>query len=259
MFDDVERQLREFPAHFPRPKEEATRRFERRLRARLKASRPSRRLVGFGATAVAALAAGAALGGGTVAMVAGAATERVTLTVRPTLVPSIGPATAFGAVGNGQPGEQVVIETRDCGQSAYRVFSGATTSAGGAYSVNVWFQISAVVRARWRNAVSDEVDVKRRVGVSLRRRADGRFAVTVWAQRYFERRRARIERWDRRRGRWIAARLVTLKRTIAGQDVFGSGNEVRVKVGKGVLLRAVFPTAQARPCYVGGVSRILRT
>ena len=37
------------------------------------------------------------------------------------------------------------------------------------------------------------------------------------------------------------------------------GTEFRLAVPKGRLLRAVLPRAQARPCYLAGVSRTLRT
>jgi hypothetical protein len=194
---------------------------------------------------------------------AGGATEHVTLTVRPTIVlgTEFGKASVFGHVSSGRAGEQVVLERRECGQSAFRANSGpafaGTTSAGGAYGGEAWFPINTAVRARWmeKDVVSDVVEVKRRPSVQLRQRGGIRLEVVVWALRYFEGKRVRIERWNGRR--WIVARRATLERGIAGTDVVGSEAEVRAKVARGTRLRAVFPGDQARPCYVEGISRIV--
>ena len=256
---DVERRLREFPARFPRPDEQATHRVEQRLRERLaRGARGPRRSMPL---VLAALALGAAGGAGVVAIGAGAATERVTLTVRPVIVPWFGQATLFGSVSNARDDEEVVFEMRECGEGPYRVFYGARTSRGGAYSVDYNFGVGGLVRARWKDTISEPVDLKRRAALFLHRRGGGRFEVVVWAKRFFGGKRAYIERWDRRGARWIVVRRVVLKRVeqeVVGTFV-GSGNEVRLRVGRGVQLRAVFPLEQARPCYVGGVSRIIRS
>jgi hypothetical protein len=257
---EVDRRLKGFPARFPRPDEQATRRVEQRLRERLtdRRPRPMRRSMPI---VLAALALGAAVGAGVVAIGAGAATERVTLTIRPVIVPWFGQATLFGSVSNGRDDEEVVFEMRECGEGAYRVFYGARTSRGGAFSVDYNFGVGGLVRARWKDNVSEPVDLKRRASLYLRRRAGGRFEVVVWAKRFFDGKRAHIERWDRRGARWIVIRRVALKRIEqdAGGTFVGSGNTVRLRVGSGVQLRAVFPLEQARPCYVGGVSTIIRS
>lgn len=267
MSDDIDRELKEFRARFPRPRDQVTRRVERQLRARLKTQRRRLRSRSIqSATAVlAVLALGAAFGAGVIAMAAGAATDRVTLTVRPTIVlgTEYGSATAFGAVSSGRIGEHVQLERRECRQSAFRVDSGPAfvgeTSTDGTYGGEAWFTVNTSVRARWKekDIVSEVVEVKRRPTVQLRQRFGGRFELVVWAVGYFEGKRARIDRWNGQR--WIVLRRVTLKRGIAGigEGVVGSEAEARMRVGKGTRLRAVLPGDQARPCYIEGVSRII--
>lgn len=214
---------------------------------------------------VASLVAAAAVGAGLVTVKAGAATDRVTLTIRPSIVlgTEFGKATAFGAVSNGRAGEQVVLERRECGQSTFRVNSGpgfvGTTSAGGAFGGEVWFQINTAVRARWleKDVVSEVVEIKRRPSVLLRQRSRGRLEVMVFGVGYFEGKRVRIERWNRQR--WIVVKRATLERGVVGGDSVASEAEVRARLARGTRLRAVFPGGQARPCYVEGVSRIITT
>jgi hypothetical protein len=267
MSDEVERDLKEFRGLFPRPGVDVTRDVERRVLARPSTSDVRRRRIApFAATAAIALAVGSALGAGVVAG-AGAATDRVTITVRPVLTAD-GSATAFGAVSNASAGEDVAFEIRECGSSSFRTVAGTTTSNGGAFSYPIWLNVNAAVRAHWRGAVSDSVEVRRRVAVGLYQRSGKRFRVNVGAVEKFEGRRAVIERWDRARGRWILLRQVTLRGGYApagmwpggfGGGGVGAGNHVQLKVPRGVRLRARVTDAQARPCYVGGVSTIITT
>lgn len=262
MSETVERRVREVAAEFPRPDGDVTRRVERELRARVKASTRTRRFAPFAVTAVLALAAGVGLGAGVVAAVA--ATDRVTLTVRPQIIGFGTTPTLFGSVSNGRARETVTFEIRECGQTRYREFAGATTADGGAYSTGTYqILINASVRARWGGAVSEEVEVKRRAAPTLRRLAGGRFRVWLFALRRFEGKRVRVERWDRAARRWIGIRQVTLEHEggdlypIGGSGSVASGKELRLRVRRGTTLRAVFTDAQAAPCYLGGVSRIV--
>lgn len=264
MSEATERRLKDVVGELPRPDTHVTRAVEDRLQARLRRSRP-RRLVRSGATALAGMALGVALGAGIVAVGAGAATESVSLTVRPTIVSGIdfGRSTAFGAVSNGREGEQVQLEVRECGQSAFRVNSGpafiGTTAREGTYGGVVYFDINTSVRARWigKDIVSEVIEVRRRPTVQLRQRSGGWFEVVVWAVRYFDGKRVRIERWSA--GRWVVVRRATLRRGIAGPDAVGSEARVRVQIGRGAQMRAILPGDQARPCYVESFSRIIVT
>jgi hypothetical protein len=255
----IERRIRDVPADFPRPDDAVTRRFEARLLARLKRKRLRRQ--GGRMTTIAPLVAGAILGAGLIAVAAGAGTERVTLTIRPTIVlgTEFGSATVFGSVSSRRAGEHVQLERQECGQSAFRVNSGPAfngeTSADGTFGGGAWFKVNTAVRARWldKDITSEVVDVKRRPTVQLRQRGARRLEVVVWGVGYFEGKRVRVERWNGQR--WIVIKWAALKRGIAGTDAVGSEAELRAPFARGTRLRAVFPGDQARPCYIEGVSR----
>ena len=261
MSDELDQDLRDFRSAFPRPSDSLTSSFEEQIRYRV--SRPRRPVpVIAGAAAVIALALGAALGAaGVIVVSAGAATEYVALNVRPLIVGNIPATTAFGSVSNGAANEDVNLEIRECGASAFSVIEVVRTSSGGAYSVQVgWFK-NGVIRARWGDQTSDEVEVQKRVTMTIDRLglSRSRFEVVAIAPDYLRGKRARVERWDRATGRWLLAKRVTLQAEgrVGGQ--VGSNARFRLRVGRGVQLRAVLPQEQARPCYAEGVSRIFTT
>jgi hypothetical protein len=283
MSGSAERRLRDVPADFPRPDDRVTRRVEDKLRGRARQFRRRRRRPR--GSMVVSLCAGAVLGAGLVAVAAGAATDRVTLSIQPPVGVLDADTHAVGTVSNGRAGEKVVFEIRECGQSRFRVLEGATTGAGGGYAFNLIYQIwtNSMLRARWKSAVSEDVEVKRRIYVALERYARNRwrsgpvnarfptkgiqrFRVTVRGVDYFAGKRVRIERWDPR-GRWVLVRLITLKRLEGvprpsggpwDRPIFPSGSEFRMNARRGTQLRAVFPTEGAAPCYIEGASTILR-
>ena len=204
------------------------------------------------------LCVAASLGG---AAAPSAAVERITFTVRPTLIGSAGTAELLGSASRAGSAEEIRFEAKDCGQSVpvFREVAGTQTTAGGGFTYKMYVMISTTLRARWKNEISDEVEVKRRAIVFLRRISGGRFRVGVAGLVYFDGKRAVIERWDRRSARWLAVKRVVLKRLGSGPGSVASAADFRLRVAKGVLIRAVFPTAAARPCYVAGVSQIVRT
>lgn len=187
--------------------------------------------------------------------------EQVTIAARPTIVPPDAPVTIFGAVDNGQEGEEVTIQAKDCGQTFFRVVSGTTTHEGGGWSTEFFPAITTTVRAVWKGRASSQVTVRQRAMLRfVSKPADRtRFVVSVVARAQFWRRKVTIQRFDRRLGRWDRYRSVVLtEQNAPGSFVWTSG-EFTARLPRGTLLRAVLPASQAGPCYLSGTSRPVRT
>ena len=187
------------------------------------------------------------------------ASERVTIFARPNVVRGITGTTLYGSVDSAKAGESVTIQARDCGQQSFRVVFGAMTHDGGGWSTNFYPGITTTVRAVWKDATSTPVDIRQAARVTLSKHLAGELRVFVSGRKSFWRKRAQIEWFDRRVGRWRLARSVLLTRTSGS---FGSATtwaKFKPKLPKGTLVRAVFPLSQSRPCYLAGTSTAIRT
>lgn len=181
------------------------------------------------------------------------AAQRVTIAVRPSIA-SVGMfVTAFGTVDSGKAGESVTIQAKDCGNTFFRVFAGASTEPGGSWSTLINPRVETVLRAVWNGATSNEVTVRVQVFVQLRQLSATRFRVgpTGYGTRFIGK-LVTIQRFDQRLGRWEKVKVVK-----AGETVYGT--KFTLRVPKGTRIRAVFPNSQAGPCYVGGTSPVIRT
>jgi hypothetical protein len=187
--------------------------------------------------------------------------EQVTIAARPAIVPQDRPVTLFGAVDNGRGGEEVEIQAKDCGQSFFRVVSGATTREGGGWSTEYFPLITTTVRAVWKGRASSQVTVRQRAILRfVSKPADRtRFVVSVVARAQFWRKKVTIQRFDRRLGRWDRFRSVVLTEQASPGSVVWTSGEFTARLPRGTMLRAVFPAAQAGPCYVSGTSLPVRT
>lgn len=181
------------------------------------------------------------------------AADRVTIAVRPA-VSVVGVfVTAFGTIDSGRAGESVTIQAKDCGNTFFRVFAGASTEAGGSWSTLITPQIKTVLRAVWNGETSNEATVRVQVFLQLRQLSPTRFRVgpTGYGSRFIGK-LVTIQRFDQRLGRWQKVKVVK-----AGETDFGT--KFTLRVPKGTRIRALFPTSQAGPCYVGGTSPVVRT
>ena len=185
----------------------------------------------------------------------GADADRVTLQARPLVVSSGTRVTLFGSVDNGRAGEDIKVQAKDCGRDFFRVVSGAVTREGGQWMQFYWLPgPTTTLRAIWNDATSAEVTIRRHAYVGLRKRSAGRFEVTVVARAAW-RKRALIQRFDRRLGTWQAVRAVVLT-----DGTFGWASAMfTVRAPKGTRIRAVFPRSQTGPCYLPGTSNTLTT
>jgi hypothetical protein len=184
----------------------------------------------------------------------------VTIFARPTIVPARDPwTTVFGSVESAKAGEAITIQVKDCGSDVFRTVEGATTQQGGGWSTQYSPGISTVLRAVWDGKASNQVSVRQRPWVSLRRLPRGPWQVTAGStprggmpggpQASFWGRRVLVQRLDQRLGVWR-----TVKRAVLRSD----GAEFRLALPRGTRIRAVLSLSEARPCYLEGVSFTVR-
>lgn len=190
---------------------------------------------------------------------AGTATSqaRPTIFARPTVV-GVDGVTVYGTIDSRKGGEQVTIQARDCGSSSFRAFAEAVTRDGGGWSVAVYPRISTSLRAVHEQLESAPVAIQRRANVALdRKRRGGGFRVGTGGLRSFWHKRVLVQRL--RSGSWRTVKSVLLTDSSAASG-YGSWVEAEftLSVPEGTRIRAVLPSSQAKPCYLAGVSRVLR-
>lgn len=181
------------------------------------------------------------------------AADRVTMGLRPMISsPLTNQVTAFGTIDKAKAGESVTIQAKDCGATFFRVFSGANTEADGSWSTFIFPYVTTTLRAVWNGETSAEVIFRQRAFIGLRHEGGSRFRVNVSARSArFDGNPVAIQRFDQRLGRWEVAKRVRLT-----SDFY---TYFALRVAKGTRLRAVFSNAQAKPCYLGATSPVIRT
>lgn len=126
--------------------------------------------------------------------------------------------------------------------------------AAGAVGVNT------SIRAAWKGATSVPVQLRQAPRIQLDVREQGVFEVGVGSQGHMWRKKVVLQR--RQGSSWVAVKQVVLTETQSTPGL-GSGTwteaEFRASVPAGSVVRAVLPIAEARPCYLAGVSNTLRT
>jgi hypothetical protein len=163
------------------------------------------------------------------------------------------PLILSGTIPSGAQGESVIVEAKDCGASFYRVFGGATSASGGAWSYRGWMRVNTSFRARWRGAVSEPTLVRLRLWPFIERRAGTRiFVASVFSSTRMDGGIVRLERFTA--GGWVLVRTAKLR-----SERFGIA-EARFRIRtRGLQLRVVLPEASAKPCYAAGASEIFRS
>ena len=173
--------------------------------------------------------------------------------------------TLYGSVPTDRAEEIVTIQARDCGAptAAFRDVAEARTEAGGRWSLeNFSTGITSTLRAAWRGHVSESITVRQRPHVRLLPLASRKaFTVTVIGRTSFWRKRVRLERFDPRLGTWKLVKRVVLTESggFPGSGGAAAWARFRIPLPRGTLVRALFPHSQARPCYLAGVSKLVRT
>lgn len=182
-----------------------------------------------------------------------AASGPPTIAADPSILGFGTPLVLSGVVPGTGAGETVEIEAKECTGTFFRLVGTTQTTGGGAWHHQAFATANTTFRARWKDTVSPTVDVRQRIFVSLARRSRTIVAAMVFTthQRMIGR-TVRLERLAP--VGWVLLRKAKLRR------LAGPQTEARFLVRrKGMQLRAVVDQANARPCYVSGVSLIIRS
>lgn len=187
------------------------------------------------------------------------AQSRVTIFARPTVIGWTESAQLYGAAPGASHNDIVRIEVRECGSTFFKTFVELHPSSGGGWSTPAGSAITATYRAVFRSRTSAAVKIRQRAHVVLERRRSGKgFVVAVTAKRSLWRKTALLQRRHRRG--WETVRPLVLTDSVESTGrVSASQATFRLVVPRGTVLRAVLPAAQAGPCYVESVSKVVRT
>lgn len=181
------------------------------------------------------------------------AADRVTIAVRPAIGSRLtSQITAFGTIDSGKAGESVTVQAKECDNSFFRVFAGASTEEGGTWSTLIFPSISMTLRAVWNGETSNEVSYRRRAYIQLYRLAGSATKYRMYLGQRFAGKSVSIQRFDQRIGRWKSIRRIPAHAT-------NEGTRFTLRTPKGTRIRAVIPTSQARPCFLSGISQVIRT
>jgi hypothetical protein len=168
-------------------------------------------------------------------------------------------ATLAGAISSTKPDEKVVVEVKECGQPSYRAIAWAYTHEGGAWSLDMGARVSSQFRAAWGGERSAGAAVQQRPSVNVILRPGTRSEVSVGAIYPFTGKRVSLQVFSRSARTWKHVQSVKLTESGAGGIYVWSSGRFRSQVPKKAQLRAVFPLAQAKPCYLAGYSGIVQT
>lgn len=181
-----------------------------------------------------------------------ASAEKVTIFARPATLGPFQRLTLYGSVATEKANETVTIQVKECRTTWFRGVAAARTLDGGGWSTDaVNPGITASIRAVWNGQASAPVTVRQRAWVTFRTLpgSSTRFEVRAWSHL---RKRVQIQRYDARLGTWSTVRTVVLSEP-PGVATFTASFQ------RGTSLRAFLSAAQAKPCFLAGTSRIVRT
>lgn len=205
----------------------------------------------------------------TTAVVASASAARrdaaITLTVRPSVIPLYQPVTVVATIPGGASNGMVTVQFKECGLNPAQFRDVAEGYwLDGKWSASIVPVANGTFRATQGSTVSNAAKVLTRAHVRLQPTRPGRYRAHIEARQSFWHKRVGIERYDRRRSKWVSLRTVMLVDTDAFgqqliQNVRSSSDEFALKLPKGTQLRAVFPLSQAKPCYAAGTSDVIQT
>jgi hypothetical protein len=190
----------------------------------------------------------------------GGGTDKISMSVRPTLLRYGETATATGVIPNAD-GREVMVEARPCDQKAWREIAETTTQPGGGWSVDFQPGISGLVRAVSAGALTSTVRVQQRPWMHIEQRPARSFFVGAIAERPLWHRKVAVERFDRASHAWRPLKTVLLAHTRADPGdvrIWSYSDHFPLTVRRGTTLRARLPLDQARPCYVGATSSLVR-
>jgi hypothetical protein len=187
--------------------------------------------------------------------------ETIEIAARPTVLRWGQTMIVAGGVGSGRAGVDVYLETKACDEQTWELVAGPHTDDAGRFTVELGGSVNRLMRARADGATSNLLAIKQRPSVTLNYRRPGTFWVHVNAMRPLWRKKVVLQRYEPGARTWRTLRSATLSETGSNPGspyVWSRTDKFRQQVPKGTLLRASLPLTQAKPCYVGGYSNLLR-
>jgi hypothetical protein len=194
---------------------------------------------------------------------AGAQGGDVSIAARPTVAPSFGPVTLFGAISSPKANESVTVEVKECGlnQPNYRGVLAVDTDAGGQWHTDYYPGITASIRASWNNATSAPITVRQAARLLIRRLPNRRttYEISISGKLGFWHKRVLFQ--QRVGSRWKTLKNVLLEDQggVGTQGIIWTIARFKAQVPRGKLVRGVLPASQAKPCYLAGASKPMRT
>jgi hypothetical protein len=154
--------------------------------------------------------------------------------------------------------EYVAVQGKECGLPGafFRSLWGASTNEGGGWEAEFYVRTKTALRAVSGNDVSPELTVLVRVPVHLSPMPGrpGRFRIAVaWGTTVsFRGKRVVVQRFDPSARKWRSVRSFEI-------DDDRTVENFRIPVSKRTTVRAYVPASQAKPCYLAGFSKLIRT
>jgi hypothetical protein len=187
----------------------------------------------------------------------GADTAVITIRAYPALVTWRQPVTVSGQIEQSAAGELVTIEGRECGvPGGFHALAAAQTTAGGGWTVEYNPRVKTTLRAAWQDDTSTQLTVLVRAPVNLVPISATRVSVSTYAVGRVDGKRISIQRFDTDSRTWRSLKTVVLESSYAE---YAERRNIKIGVPKGTTLRAVLPLSQAKPCYLAGYSKLIRT
>jgi hypothetical protein len=159
--------------------------------------------------------------------------------------------TLSGTVASKQAGESVTITAQPKGEPMWT--TQVTTTAGGAWSLQVQPRIRTTYQAKVDNAVSASLTVNVRPRITLQKVGRNSFLVVVLAQHSMAGKTIDVARWSG--SGWTTVSQAQLQ-SIARTSTVAVGH-VTSFVNLGTKLRVFMPAAQAGPDYADGHSNFV--
>jgi hypothetical protein len=194
-----------------------------------------------------------ALPAAVLALPAGAA-QRPTVVATPLLVGELSQVSLAGTSGSSKAGQVVIVLAKECSFTHYRVVGATRTITGGSWIHSTTVSMNTSYRVRTRGVYSRPIVVRKRAVVSLSRRPGTRiFEAAVHGGSPLLGKRIRLERYTR--SGWVLVSQAKLRRHV----IFGRVEATFRVLQQGLELRAVVPAQRARPCFVAGASKLVRS
>jgi plastocyanin len=177
-------------------------------------------------------------------------------------------STLSGTVTTQQSGLKVDILQQLCGETAFKVVTTVTTTAGGAFGYLAHPTKNTTYQARYKPAgvaavTSAAVVVKVRPRLALRRLGLGRFSMQVTASESFVGKAVLFQRYVATTAKWRTLKTVILKTQLQSSVPLSvsyvAGSSIKLKLKRGFRVRAVLAPAQAGTCFLAATSATIKS